>query len=132
MATTSPTTQLFDQAVGRRIKQLRETARLTQAEVADYLTAHGRPSTLQITYRLERGDRTLTLWEAVTLAELFGVSVASLAGEPEPEPQPVTASRSTSWDVERLTDRVRQMEAELERLTMEARQPALISAEARP
>lgn len=62
----------------RRVRFARETAGLSQAQVADALGIH-RPSVSEI----EAGRRGVKSEELVALARLFGVSLAWLAGETE-------------------------------------------------
>ncbi len=60
--------------IGRRLRALREAARLTQADVAQTLGLNDRQSVSQI----ENGQRRLTATELVSAVDLFGVTLDAL------------------------------------------------------
>ena len=60
----------------RRLKDLREDAEKTQAEIAALLK-----TTAQQYSRYERGDRELPMHHFITLAKFYGVSIDYLAGQ---------------------------------------------------
>ncbi|WP_281487772.1 helix-turn-helix transcriptional regulator [Ruicaihuangia caeni] len=69
-----------DKAVARNIKQARERAGLSQAEVARLLTDAGVPAIHQTTIaRIEKGDRKLRLAEALAIARILEYRVEDLA-----------------------------------------------------
>ena len=61
----------LDEFTGARVIQLRKRARMTQAELAEAMSAHGwHPTTVA---RTEDGERAVRLAEARTLAQVFGL-----------------------------------------------------------
>lgn len=61
------------EALGRRIKRIRQNLGLSQQEVADYLNLH-RPSISQI----ENGERDLSAYELSKMSELFGLPMEEI------------------------------------------------------
>ncbi|GAB3663529.1 hypothetical protein GCM10027596_26810 [Nocardioides korecus] len=71
-----------DQAIGARLRQLREKAGMTQAQVSDRLGEHGLEGIYpQTITRLESGARSLKWAEAVALAEVIGFELDALLSE---------------------------------------------------
>ena len=62
-------------ALYQRIRDLREDADKTQAEIAEYLG-----TTAQYYGKYEKGERELPLSRAIELADFYGVSLDFLAG----------------------------------------------------
>ena len=72
-------TQGFDQRIGGNIQRIRNTARWSQADLAGRLTDQGLSLPQQTINRIEHGERPLKFEEALAIADLLGVTVASLA-----------------------------------------------------
>jgi transcriptional regulator with XRE-family HTH domain len=97
-------------AFGARIRELREARRWTQGQLLDLLVISGAPLSSSATAaisRIESGQRNVTLFEAITLAELFDVTLDELVG--------VTCDER--WLTARQT--IRRMSAELQVLDQE-------------
>lgn len=75
----SPIQDLRWQLVGARIRQLREERRLTQEELVARMQVAGHSSLSQPRQsEVEKGIREVSLLEAVSYAQIFGVAVADL------------------------------------------------------
>jgi transcriptional regulator with XRE-family HTH domain len=72
-------TRDFDQRIGGNIQRTRNTAGWSQADLAGRLTDHGLSFPQQTINRIEHGERPLKFEEALAIADLLGVTVASLA-----------------------------------------------------
>ena len=59
----------------RRVRDLREDRDKTQKEIATVLNMQ-----LTVYRRYERGERELTLWAAIKLADYYGVTLDYLVG----------------------------------------------------
>lgn len=69
---------------GRRVKQLRQNAGLTQKELADRLTQWGRSFHQTTVAKLEAGTRPTTMEELIPLSVALGVSQKAFFDEPSP------------------------------------------------
>lgn len=70
-----------DQRFGERVKDERETRAWSQADMAKMLVDKGiKPMHPTTVAKIEAGDRSVRINEAVGIADLFGVSVDSLLG----------------------------------------------------
>ena len=74
-------------ALYQRIRDLREDADKTQAEIAEYLG-----TTAQYYGKYEKGERELPLSRAIELADFYGVSLDFLAGRTNIRETPPDAS----------------------------------------
>ena len=61
--------------VYKRVRDLREDNDKTQKDIALLLNMH-----VTVYQRYERGERELPLWEAIKLADYYGVSLDYLVG----------------------------------------------------
>ena len=68
---------------GDRIRLARLGKRLSQTDLARMLQLHGGPAERDIISRMEIGDRLVTDYEVVTIAEVLDVSVVWLLGKEE-------------------------------------------------
>lgn len=79
-------------ALGRRIRDLRKAAHLTQRELAimmnEYDEAFGWSYTTVAEIQRPNGTRTATVDEAVALADIFGITVDELLRQTPPPPDP--------------------------------------------
>jgi transcriptional regulator with XRE-family HTH domain len=91
--------------VARSIEALREDRRLTQKELADRVTALGRPATMQMISKIEQGARRVDVDDLAALAQALGVTPADLlhapAGAPPDHPA-VRVARSLALQIEEL------------------------------
>jgi transcriptional regulator with XRE-family HTH domain len=72
-----------DAVFARRVRQLRESAGLTQRQVADQMTGAGYRMHQTTIAKIEADDpRPVYVGEAVTLARILGVSLSDLLSEP--------------------------------------------------
>lgn len=124
----------FDRLVGRNLRVLRTVAGLSQAELARNIEARGVQMVQQTVAKIETGQRSLRLHEAVATAEVLGVTIAQLARQSTV----VVTTRSTSWNVHEEPDRAAQLEAELQEIVAKYRsdiealtQPSLLDVEQR-
>lgn len=69
---------LDDSVVGEALRQLREEAGLSQAEFAERLTGAGMPTHQQTVLKIEKGQRSLRMTEAVVIASVLRVELADL------------------------------------------------------
>lgn len=75
----SPASESPQSVFGRRLRELRERLGRTQADVSRDLAAGGGPKIDHSgVARIERGERSVRLNEAVSLAALFGLTVDEL------------------------------------------------------
>ena len=84
----------------QRIRDLREDADKTQAEIAEYLG-----TTAQYYGKYEKGERELPFTRAVQLAEYYSVSLDYLAGRTDLKE--TRSDTSLSSDEQRLLERFR-------------------------
>lgn len=70
---------------GRKVRELRIAAGLTQQQLAERLSRAGRSYHQTTVAKLEKGTRPTTLDELAPLASALGVSQADFFGEPSPE-----------------------------------------------
>ena len=75
-----------------RLKELRQRRGLSQAELADAMTANGFPMNRQALIRIEAGDQTLPLDTALMFAAVLNVAPAHLLSPPDDEHVFVTAT----------------------------------------
>ena len=68
---------------GDRIRLARLGKRLSQTDLARMLQLQGGPAERDIISRMEIGDRLVTDYEVVTIAEVLDVSVVWLLGKEE-------------------------------------------------
>lgn len=68
---------------GDRIRLARLGKRLSQTDLASMLQLQGVPAERDIISRMEMGDRLVTDYEVVTIAEVLDVSVVWLLGKEE-------------------------------------------------
>lgn len=68
---------------GDRIRLARLGKRLSQTDLARMLQLQGGPAERDIISRMEMGDRLVTDYEVVTIAEVLDVSVVWLLGKEE-------------------------------------------------
>ena len=66
---------------GDRIRMARLEKRLSQTDLANLLQLQGVPAERDIISRMEMGDRLVTDYEVVTIAEVLGVSVLWILGK---------------------------------------------------
>src|SRR4051794_21320934 len=65
---------------GQIVRRLRRAADMSQAVIADELSARGVPMTQMQMSRLEAGTRPIRLNEAIALAEVFRIAAGDLLG----------------------------------------------------
>lgn len=70
--------QLPEHVFAQRVRQLREAAKLSQAQLAAKLTAEGTKFDPSAITRLEKGTRMIRLNEAVAIADTFGVKLEEM------------------------------------------------------
>lgn len=83
-----------DEAVGRRVRALRDISGHSQTELAMKLVERGHSFTQQAVLNLEQGRRTLKYTEALSLADIFGVGADELTDEPEGEMHAIIKAKS--------------------------------------
>jgi transcriptional regulator with XRE-family HTH domain len=66
------------QATGARVLEHRHAGRWSQKGLADEMTARGFAWHQNTVFRVERGERRVTLEEAGVLAEIFSVELGAL------------------------------------------------------
>lgn len=66
---------------GDRIRMARLEKRLSQTDLARLLQLEGVPMERDVISRMEMGDRLVTDYEVVTIAEVLGVSVLWILGK---------------------------------------------------
>lgn len=66
---------------GDRIRMARLEKRLPQTDLARLLQLEGVPMERDVISRMEMGDRLVTDYEVVTIAEVLGVSVLWILGK---------------------------------------------------
>lgn len=77
-----------------RLREIRKSLDLSQAELARRMTAEGRPLSKVALLRIEKGTRGLSLDEALALAELLQVAPADLLSPPDDSMIRLTGSRA--------------------------------------
>lgn len=75
----------FDTRLGARIQHLRESLGLTQARLADAMTARGHSWHQQTVVKTEKGSRPLRFAEALGLADILRTDVGELDGARHPD-----------------------------------------------
>ena len=68
-------------ASGRRIKELREAAGLSQEQLAAKIQLSGLNLNQKAISRIETGDRVVPDFELIFFSEVFGVPVGNLLGK---------------------------------------------------
>lgn len=66
---------------GDRIRMTRLEKRMSQTDLARLLQLEGVPMKRDVISRMEMGDRLVTDYEVVTIAEVLGVSVLWILGK---------------------------------------------------
>ena len=81
----SPSARKGDRArlIAVNLRAARERARLSQRETAELMRKRGRPFHQQTIARIERGQQDLTVDEAAAIAEIYGVTVGEIIGDPQ-------------------------------------------------
>jgi transcriptional regulator with XRE-family HTH domain len=69
-----------EKTFAEQMKRCREAKGMSQADLAKALTKRGLSYHQQTVLKVERGIRRVRLGEACTIADVLGVSLASLAG----------------------------------------------------
>ena len=78
--------QGIDRIVGSHLKRLRKAYKLTQWELADYLTqVTGKKWDQQLVSRAETGKRPVRVVDLFAIAGIFEVSIAALMVPPDPD-----------------------------------------------
>lgn len=72
---------ISDAIFARRLRQVREAARLTQQELADVMASTGNKIHRSTVGKIENGERPVTVGEAVQLAGILGVPLMDLVTE---------------------------------------------------
>jgi transcriptional regulator with XRE-family HTH domain len=67
-----------DEIFARRLRALRETAGLTQQQLADRMSAAGNRMHRSAVAKIESGDRMVSIGEAMQLAVVLGIDLADL------------------------------------------------------
>lgn len=112
--------QATDQIIGRRIKEHRISAGLSQRQLAEKVSLLGQKMTAQVVYNLEVGERSLKLSEAQRLSEALDLPVtALLPGIHQPSKlseawtRAVMAGEHFSASARELADATRRLESEV-------------------
>jgi transcriptional regulator with XRE-family HTH domain len=71
-----------DRIFARRLRALREAARLTQRQLAERMTVAGYRMHQTTIAKIEAADRPVVIGEAVVFARIIGVDLAELVTEP--------------------------------------------------
>jgi transcriptional regulator with XRE-family HTH domain len=74
-----------DWVFARRVRVLRDTAKMTQRQLADAMTAAGHRMHQTTIAKIEAGERPVQVGEAVALARVIGVGLDDLIHEPYEE-----------------------------------------------
>lgn len=90
-----------EQAVGRRMRFLRNSRGLSQTALADRMTSLGVKVDGSAVTRMERGTRTITVNEAVTIAEALDVSLTLLLRAPSEPEEELMIARQDAIDLSR-------------------------------
>jgi transcriptional regulator with XRE-family HTH domain len=69
--------------VGLNVRHLRRAHEMTFGQLSDLLTRNGQPISINGLGRLERGERRVDVDDLAALAQVFGVSVGQLLGQPD-------------------------------------------------
>ncbi len=93
-------TSAFDAAFGRRVRELREAAGLTQRQLASQMTAAGHTMHQTTIAKIEAGQRPVLVKESSALAGVLGVSQADMMPGPDGPDDPI--ARVRIWALERL------------------------------
>lgn len=112
-----------DEAIGRRLRSLRERAGLSQADVADALTKLGAtgfyPQTIA---KLESGSRSLRFHEAAKLIQALEASWAELIADLSPAGAKRSAVQVSNREVRRYFERALDAAFQLEEASATLRQ----------
>jgi transcriptional regulator with XRE-family HTH domain len=102
-----------DAVLARRLRELRETARLTQRQLADRMTGAGYQMHQTTIAKIEAGQRPVIVGEAVALARIIGVDLAALVTEPAaPDSRELANAKAALAAAERDVDSQRHQVAE--------------------
>jgi transcriptional regulator with XRE-family HTH domain len=71
----------FNRRVGRNLQRFRKAADLSQADLAEMLSGRGLPFQQQTILKVEKGTRPLRFEEALAIAQILRINVASLSEE---------------------------------------------------
>lgn len=74
-------TEAIEQAVARKLKELRQLAGLPQVKIAERMFSRGQPWHQQTVYKVEAGQRPVRVGELADLAAIFGVTPATLLSD---------------------------------------------------
>jgi len=74
-----------DAVFAQRLREIRTQALITQRQLAERMTAAGHKVYQSTIGKIEVGDRTASVGEAVALASILGVGLTALTGEPDPD-----------------------------------------------
>jgi transcriptional regulator with XRE-family HTH domain len=89
-STTLATGLRPSEVFAQRLREIRDARRLTQAELAEKMTRAGRPMNKLAVLRVERGERKVSLDEALAFAYVLGAVPAHLLSPPDDEHVAVT------------------------------------------
>lgn len=107
-----------DEELGKRIREARTSASLTQRQVGLLMTAAGYPLHQTAIGKIEMGDRTLSIGETVAMCQIVGLSMQAVFD---------VASRTTAADFELAAART---ELAISDMTLASAQAALRDARA--
>lgn len=97
----------IEEAVGERIRELRQTHQLSQAQLGDRLP---RPWPRQAISAAEQGRRSFTVAELADFSAALGVGITDLVGETDQKPSTDSVDRHATIDA------LRQMRHRLDNL----------------
>lgn len=95
-----------DDQFGKRIKAERERRRWSQNQMATMLTQRKTPMHATTIAKIEAGDRSVRITEAVAFAELFEVTVDALLGRTGPDQSTLTFALVVLADYVRDAERL--------------------------
>lgn len=101
---------------GRRVRQFRKAAGLTQQQLAERLSEWGRSYHQTTVAKLEAGNRPTTLEELIPLAAALGVSQRQFFEEPSPADQAEHKVREVEQELSRLRSELDRAQSHYERL----------------
>ena len=73
--------EVIEQAVARKLRELRQIAGLSQAKVAERMFGKGQPWHQQTAWKVEAGQRAVRVGELADLAAILGVTAATLLSD---------------------------------------------------
>lgn len=103
----------FNRLVGRNLQRFRKAAALSQADLAEHLSARGFPFQQQTILKVEKGARPLKFDEVVAIGEILGVPVTAL-NEEYSESQEIAAATAQLNNAAAAMSMRRRQIAELE------------------